>query len=315
MYLLYGEDEGRINKVINNFIDKRPEYIVFNFEEMDSVSSFIMNLSSKTLFKSKSIIIFKNPSFIINKYNEEEISTILYYLNLYNENKDKVVFFKINSNKIDLKNPIVNWFKNEVNRMFNYPLMSMEEYYKYVADYVKLHNGKISFEDVLTFCSYVPNQTQVIDQELDKLLLRSKDIKINLDIDFNNYKSNNIYQINNYLENMDFKNLISESLKYLSNPEDLSKLWNNLSFFFTLPYKYYIYTRANWTVAQIQEKEKIHIYKLHKASEVLNKYGIEKIKNILKYLNKIEIESKIYSNVSKENLMLLFLMKITNESK
>lgn len=312
MYLLYGEDEGRINKVVNNFIDKHPDFDVFNFEEEDT-SSIILNLSSRSLFKSKSIIIIKNPDFILKKYNNQEIEEILYYLDFYNKNKQKVIFIKINGNKIDYKNPVVNWFKNEINKLFYYPLMSSDQYYKYVLSYVKTRGGTISFEDVLTFCSYIPNQTHIIDQELDKLLIRNKNIKIDLQLDFNNYKSNNIYQINNYLENMDFESLISEAIKYLSNPEDLNRLWSIFSHFFSLPYKYYVYTKAKLTISQMQEKEKIHIYKLRKASEVLNKYGIERIRNILKYLNKIELESKMYSHISKENLMLLFLIKITSE--
>ena len=109
LILLYGKNEGYKSECIDHLIKgKNKEIIFFYYEKeiLDNTNTFLEEISSKSLFEDKKIIILKRASDkilnVIEKIKEKEIQDLIFILNAENlEKKSKLrAFFEKSKNSV-----------------------------------------------------------------------------------------------------------------------------------------------------------------------------------------------------------------------
>ena len=101
--LFYGKNEGLKNNATKNLIDKEVGYEITNYEEkeiLDKSDIFFENITSKSLFEIKKILIIKRVS--------EKILKILEQINF---EKLSDIFIVLNSDNLEKKSKLRNFFE------------------------------------------------------------------------------------------------------------------------------------------------------------------------------------------------------------
>jgi len=101
--LFYGKNEGLKNNATKNLIDKEVGYEITNYEEkeiLDKSDIFFENITSKSLFEDKKILIIKRVS--------EKILKILEQINF---EKLSDIFIVLNSDNLEKKSKLRNFFE------------------------------------------------------------------------------------------------------------------------------------------------------------------------------------------------------------
>lgn len=94
-YLIYGNEQYLINEHIKRIIKENKGSLVLRFDgsfKEDPTNEVISNYKTDSLFGEKTLILFKNPIFLINKCDSENIDTLI---NLLKEpdNGNIIVFY------------------------------------------------------------------------------------------------------------------------------------------------------------------------------------------------------------------------------
>ncbi len=99
--LLYGENEGHKNEIINNIIKDKQNILNYDEKEiLENTEYFIENLTTKSLFESKKIILIKRVSEKLFKVIEEA-----------NEKNLEEVTLIINAGKLDKKSKLRSYYE------------------------------------------------------------------------------------------------------------------------------------------------------------------------------------------------------------
>ena len=197
LYLLYGENEGHKNEIINEYFILKFEKNIYRYEEdeiLKNYDSFVSNLLNKSFFEEKKIIIISRGSDKILKLVEEIVN-----------NKIEDIKLVINCGLLDKKSKIRTFFEKNKNTIC-IPFYADElKTLKYLAnDFFKKKKISISQETV----NYLIERSKG-----DRINLKNELIKIE---NFSNNKSKisteELLKLTNLAENYSVSELIDNCL-------------------------------------------------------------------------------------------------------
>ena len=197
IYLLYGENEGHKNEVINEYFILKFEKNIYRYEEdeiLKNYNSFVSNLLNKSFFEEEKIIIISRGSDKILKLVEEIVN-----------NKIEDIKLVINCGLLDKKSKIRTFFEKNKNTIC-IPFYADElKTLKYLAnDFFKKKKISISQETV----NYLIERSKG-----DRINLKNELIKIE---NFSNNKSKisteELLKLTNLAENYSVSELIDNCL-------------------------------------------------------------------------------------------------------
>lgn len=165
-YLLYGTEEYLIKQEIkkikedNNITDQ--DITEFNLEE-SSLKEIIDEAATFSLFSNKRLLIVEN-SYIFTGANKKKQDTTILEKYLNDPNKNNILIFTINTDKLDSRKKIVNLFKDkgtikEFTNNFNFNSV--------VLDMIKPYN--INSSNLKLLIDRVGKNLNILNQEINKL--------------------------------------------------------------------------------------------------------------------------------------------------
>ncbi len=168
IYCYYGPETGRRSEKIQNVAATLRtrhgdglEILKFYITE-DEVENIISGLSNGALFASHSLAIINNAELITKKRDLDALSTFA-----GRQGKDTTLIFVSDQTKLNAK--LTNLASSQTREIF-WELFENQRS-GWVQQYLRKQGGSIDPQALELFLSLVPNNTQEMKQELDKILL------------------------------------------------------------------------------------------------------------------------------------------------
>ena len=294
-YLLYGKNEGLKTECVNQILEKN-DGKVFNYEEKqikDEIESFYENVLSGSLFESNKVIIINRASDkifeIIQDLNNRNLINIKIIVNagiletrsklrsLFEKSEDLVCIPTYPDNNEILSKLTTIFFKRE-------NIAISQQNINIIVD--KCNGDRNNLNNELNkIKNYVLNKKKISAQEILRLINLSENFEVSELIDNclakNNNKTINILSENNYSSDdciIILRTFLSKAKRILKLAIDLEKNKD-------------INKTINSAKPPIFWKDK-EIVKVQ-----LNKWKTEKIKELIKNINNVELEiKKNYNN-------------------
>ena len=294
-YLLYGKNEGLKTECVNQILEKN-DGKVFNYEEKqikDEIESFYENVLSGSLFESNKVIIINRASDkifeIIQDLNNRNLINIKIIVNagiletrsklrsLFEKNKDLVCIPTYPDNNETLSKLTTIFFKKE-------NIAISQQNINIIVD--KCNGDRNNLNNELNkIKNYVLNKKKISAQEILRLINLTENFEVSELIDNclakNNNKIINILSENNYSSDdciIILRTFLSKTKRMLKLAIELEKNKD-------------INKTINSAKPPIFWKDK-EIVKVQ-----LNKWKTEKIKELIKNINNVELEiKKNYNN-------------------
>lgn len=315
-YVVYGEEEYLIERQIQKifaFYNKKAQTNI-NISELNSDSSFsdfLFYVENEPMFDDYGLILCDNVDILLNKSLSHKDAQ--YAIKNLQINQKNIFIFKFNTNKIESDNQLMSFILENA-KNYVYKKLSEHELISWIKQYVSDRGSSIDSTAITKIVLNVPNELLVISKEIDKLIARNNIIKIDDEMDFKQYQSNDPFIVQNCLEQKNFSALYVECEKNMLIPEEANKLLYTFANFFSLPSQYFCYRKAGYSEREIQEIVKIHPFRLKKAANIISLYGMEQINNILLELAKIDIARKKYP-ITDERWLSMFIIKLIDIAK
>ena len=294
-YLLYGKNEGLKTDCINQILEKNNGKI-FNYEEKqikDEIESFYENILSNSLFESEKII-------IINRASDKIFETIQ---DLINRNITNIIII-INAGILETRSKLRSLFekKDDLVCIPTYP-DNNDTLSKLAVIFFRNENISISQENINLIIEKCNGDRNNLNNELNKIRNYAKDKK--------KLSSQEILKLINLSENYEISELIDNCLAL--NKNKITKILNENNYnnedciiilrtFITKAKKILklaIKLEENKDINKTINSAKPPIF--WKDKEIvkvqLNKWKPDKIKELIKNINNVELEiKKNYNN-------------------
>ena len=294
-YLLYGKNEGLKTDCINQILEKNNGKI-FNYEEKqikDEIESFYENILSNSLFESEKII-------IINRASDKIFETIQ---DLINRNITNIIII-INAGILETRSKLRSLFekKNDLVCIPTYP-DNNDTLSKLAVIFFRNENISISQENINLIIEKCNGDRNNLNNELNKIRNYANDKK--------KLSSQEILKLINLSENYEISELIDNCLAL--NKNKITKILNENNYnnedciiilrtFITKAKKILklaIKLEENKDINKTINSAKPPIF--WKDKEIvkvqLNKWKTQKIKELIKNINNVELEiKKNYNN-------------------
>ncbi|SYV96103.1 DNA-directed DNA polymerase, partial [Mycoplasma putrefaciens] len=185
MYFIYSEDcfllKERINKIIKQ-ITQTNQVEVQNFslieDDFDDIYQSVTNLS---FFNDKNVIVINDAYFVseskVNFNKNFSITKLEQMLKKYNPNN--LIIFTMNTNNFSKRLKIAKFIEQHCNLEYLKPF-DQRKIIAYITNYLKQQNKTIDRNLAFQIYQYLPNDLQIITNELNKLASLEQAITIDL---------------------------------------------------------------------------------------------------------------------------------------
>ncbi|WP_434342538.1 DNA polymerase III subunit delta [Mycoplasma capricolum] len=312
MYFFYSEDIFLLNNQIKKTIkelQQKDQYDVLSFSLIeDDFNTIYDNVTNLNFFSSKSIIVISDAYFVteIKTNFNKNYSLNKLEIMLKNFNSNNVIIFGLNSNKFSKKLKIAKCIESNFNVKY-LSLWDEKQTIKYIIDYLKSKNKIIDINLANQIYNLLPNDLQIITNEINKLAnLKSE---LNIDIiktNLNKYHNEDIFKLVDAFINNNIDKFIKLYHDYILLNNDIigliSLIDTNLSFYRDVV----ILKKQFKSEEQISTILKSHIYRVKLA--INNSYDINALNDKIKIVYKI-YKGIINWNINKKTLVEYMLIK------
>jgi len=231
MFFIYSADSFLLNnevqKTISNLMksNEQTEVISYSWED-DDHQKIIDEIITASFFSDKKIVVVRDANFLVRgeKKDADKILQLLAYNNLPN-----IVIFNLNADKIEEKNKITTLL-NEKGKVIKLTPLSKSEIKNFVLAELQKNNKEIDAKNLELFLNHVPNNLQVIHNELTKLTFLKENV-ITQELIENNvskYLDVDIFELSDAFVNDKTDLFLRKFKEYLTLSND------QMSFFFLL---------------------------------------------------------------------------------
>lgn len=313
IYLVYGNEQYLVNAKIKELLKKNVNSYLFKFDgsfKNDPIDEVLNTCNNDGLFNNKCIVLYRNPSFLINKCNDEDlIQRIEKYINNPNQNCNLVLyaFYETFNSKLSIFKHILDNSEH-----FYYQKLDQNRFYDICND--ELNNRKLLI-DLKTRQYFINNcgcDLSNFYSGLINLINYDGNITKNV-IDQLTYSSDdfNIFNLVNSLIAGDS----SSSLKYIKklkyDDDSIFGLISLVASQLRYLYSVYYYSKKYTNEKDILEATKTNNpYKLKMAYKTLNNIKIKYIFKILYRLSSLDYELKSNPDIDHKLLIDLFIANI-----
>lgn len=313
IYVLYGLEDYLINREIKKIINdnKIDELSVERYDlSITPLKQIIDSALTTALFSNQKMIIVDNSYIFSSALKKTNMEHDLEALDTYieNVNKDTILLFIVNSEKLDERKKQVKLLKSKaIVKEFN----KENNLEKIVLSF--FDNYKISNLSIKKFIDRVGTNLSLLENEANKLKLYKGEEKNITEEDIEEIINKNIdIDIFNLIDNIVLKNKVkaiesyNEMIKYGEEPIKILIMLANQ---FRLMYQCKLLYKKGYLEKDIASTLKIHPYRAKLSIEKSKKFTEE---DLIKYLDSLaDLDSKIKQSEVDKNLFLeLFILKI-----
>jgi len=311
IYLFYGLErlqiDSEIKKVIkDNSID---EFSISRFDaKQNTIEQMFLDADSMSLFGSKRAIIIDNAYYFTGEKaekNEDNLIKIEKYLNNYNKNN--IIIFIVNAEKLDERKKITKLI-NKVGKVINFNQKSdINEISKTL-----LKNYNIDYKSLALIKEKLNNQNELAYSEIEKLITYKENSNItNEDINLviSEYPKIDFFEFIDNIINKKTKESIKTYQELLKLKEEPIKIIVTLANQFRLMYQAKKLNESGYTEKDIATKLGEHPYRVKLAIQKSRNYSDKDLLENLKRLGEININAK-KGLVDSETSLELFILGI-----
>ncbi|CAM9141752.1 DNA polymerase III subunit delta [Mycoplasma todarodis] len=304
MYFIYGEESFLINNEEKRIIAKFGIEPVI-FDETSALSEILMELTTIPMFEDVKVVVMRDiPAFS----KEAEAKKLVEMLK--NVDKTTKVIFVSNNAKPKATNTLIKYLmSNATTNKFD--RLKNARVYETIRLIVESKGGTITNKAAIAFANKVPNDLRIINNEIDKLLLGSKDVTIEvIDKSISTYVSEDYFALANAIIEKDAYAIASAYKDRLFAGDDPLLLIGQIASTLLLANKVNNYKQTGMTTREISDVTRIHIFRIKKANELLMKTNPVVLKELINDLAKLDIDIKtgvIDSKVGLDKFILNFM--------
>ena len=165
-YLFYGKDNGRVQKAIERVIKQYENSDVITVDmNTSSMSEVMLELTTLPFFSEHKVIILKNCAFLSSK-NEEDLSSLEEFLN--HPIMENTLIMSAEIEKCDARKKIVKLIQKTC-KVQAFSSLNDQDKRSYVMEKCASMKLQMGTNTVSILVSLLPNDTAIIDQQLEKL--------------------------------------------------------------------------------------------------------------------------------------------------
>lgn len=300
MKIFYGEESYLINQEVVKFgktIGVKPTV----FSEEEPLANIILDITTVSMFFDKKIVVIKNHEVITDREKGKN------FLNEVGELDESVhVIFVLEQNKLP-KSTIVEYIAQK-GETKEFKRLSDNNIVPTIKDIVQAKGGTITNGAAIRLASKVPNDLRTIVNEVEKLVNQNSEINEEMiETSIGDYVKEDSFALANALTNGDTHEILraySERKKALEEP---TFLIGQISSVLSLALQVNSLRRQGLTNQDISDKTKIHIFRIKKASDLIARNSIEKIKDLVIKLAELDADiktGKIEDQMGLDNFIL-----------
>ena len=293
LYLLYGIEKFLIDEEIKKIIKDNNilEYSISKFNaKQNSIDEILLDAISMSLFGEKRLIIIEDAYFFTSEKaeNEDIVNKITKYLNDYNKNN--IVVFVSNTEKLDERKKITKLIKNVAN-VIEFNVQKDSTYFiKSLLD-----NYDIDYKSINLIKERLNNQNELIEKEIDKLITYEDGKKIcEADIEnvISDYPKIDFFEFIDNIINKNIKESIKTYEELLKLKEEPIKIIVTLANQFRLMYQDKKMSQIGYSEKDIATELGEHPYRVKLAIMKAKNYSDSDLLENLKKLGEINLEAK-----------------------
>ncbi|VEU70209.1 DNA polymerase III subunit delta [Mycoplasmopsis glycophila] len=310
MTLIYGAElfliENKIKKIKQQY--KTEDIVSLKNKDLD-LNEIINLISSKSILSSSRCIIMYNLDVLnqkkIKKEDEQLLSKFLKILQ--NEKEDQLIIVHENA-KIQENTFTDELFKIPELQVIYTETIDSKILPNEIIKYIQNKGGQISYLDVLFLIEKLPDNLGLIIQEVNKLLLINKKInRASIEEAISDYAIVTNFSLINAIQSGDFHTIYKEYKNKINSGETIIQLVSQISWSLIFAHQIYSLKKLNMSNKEIASFLKVHEYRIKLALDQITKYGIKKIRKIIKNLADLDYKLKS-SSLDEVELFEYFLI-------
>ncbi|MCK5807181.1 MAG: DNA polymerase III subunit delta [Mycoplasmataceae bacterium] len=284
MYLIYGTEPYLMDMEVKK-IEKGLKVSKTSYSNSEDLNDILMDAQTMSMFDSQKLIVIRNHNALSKKGDYDSFIESI-------AKSDSVLIFYIETEVDSNQSDLFNWLiKNAKSKKFT--KLNDRGVIPFIRDYISNKGGDISNSASIALSEVLPNNARLITTELDKLLSENNSITQEMvSISVGNYLKEDTFAFVNAIAALDSTAIIMAYNKKKANGEPITTLIGQISSTLSLSLTVSAYRKQGMLNKDIADKMRVHIFRIKKAGELLNKTSPEFIKNLIVSLANLDGEIK-----------------------
>lgn len=285
MKIFYGEEEFLIEQEIKKIVSENMVEPSF-FSEDDNLDFILLDISTVSLFFDKKTIIIKNHPFIKDEKLAEK------FLTDYLPNEENIDLIIVWNNATLPANKLTAFCK-QTNKIKKFDKVDKKNIITTIQEIVALKKGTISNSAAIKLTNKLPDDLRLIVAEIDKLLLINLKITDELvEESIDSYAKDDFFALSNALTSGDVWEVLYTYKERKKNNEETTQIIGQITSLYSLALQVYSLQQTGLTLQNIADQLNVHIFRVKKASELVGRSSIEKLKKLMLKLALLDAEIK-----------------------
>lgn len=313
IYLIQGDEELFVKNKIKE-LKGAPNCEIIELEGNDksfSIDEMLSYCSNNSLFNEKSIVLVKDPYFLIKKVEDKELASLLDYIkNPYYET-DLVLYTYENSFSSRLKS-----YKSIVEnaQVINCNSVDSKNFNTYFASQLNENNLKLSKDAYFTLSNLCKENATLLQQNIEILKLYP-DV-INSDVVYKlctSYDNSESFDLINAIIAKDVTKAINLERQMLKDTSSvlgvLSLIAGQLRFLYQVSY----YQSLGFSISKIAHELNAKEGRIRYSFNTLKRLDRKQILELLSKLSKLDIKCKSDYTISDNNKFEMFILELLHK--
>ncbi|MCK5866849.1 MAG: DNA polymerase III subunit delta [Mycoplasmataceae bacterium] len=284
MYLIYGTEPYLMDMEIKK-IEKELTVSKTVYSNSEDLNDILMDAQTMSMFDSKKLIIIKNHKALSKKNNYDSFIESI-------QRTDAVLIFYIDTEIDSNQSDLFNWLVKNANAK-KFTKLTPKATIPFIKDYVSNKSGDISNSAAIALSDVLPNNARLITTEIDKLLSESQTITNEMvKVSVGNYLKNDTFAFINAIAELDATAIMMTYNKKKISGEPITTLIGQISSTLSLSLLVSAYRKQGMLNKDISDKMRIHIFRIKKAGNLLNKTSSKFIRKLIVSLADLDGEIK-----------------------
>ena len=313
IYVIKGSEVCFIEDKIKEICADSDNVLKFDGNSKDfSVYDMLDACGANSLFAEKTIVVVKDPPFLIKKIDDKDLNAVMDYVNhpLY---ETDLILYSLE----DKFNSKLKAYKQVID---NADLMSFDSFdYKsfntYAASRIKKENLKISKDCMNLLITMCKRDATLFNKNLELLCLYPDDITIDVVNKLCTSSDDNIsFDLINAITNKDISKAIVAERRLLSDNETIgivNLLASQLRSLYAIAYM----SSKGYKNSEICAEMNYTDYRLNLALETLKKLSMQRIIYMLSQLSRLDILYKSDNSISDVSRFELFILEMLKKEE